>query len=224
MVARIPIKQSEFPAELKKTYQRFHHLVNSTPLVIYSTTYGPKHTCTFVSDKFLEMFGYPPGLMMNNPKFWISKLHPEDRAATIDTVEQQLRKRGFGTVEYRFMNNDGDYSWISDSFSVAYDENEIPFEIVGSWTDITMHKETMEEATRLLTAINATDDSILITDTDGTILYVNPAFSRITGYSYQEAIGRNPKILKSDHQSEEFYRELWETLKRGEVFRSTIIK
>jgi PAS domain S-box-containing protein len=57
--------------------------------------------------------------------------------------------------------------------------------------------------------------TIVITDRDGTIEYVNPYFSKVTGYSHEEAIGQNPQVLKSGVQSTEFYRTLWDTIKGG---------
>jgi PAS domain S-box-containing protein len=60
---------------------------------------------------------------------------------------------------------------------------------------------------------------VVITDTRGNIEYVNPKFTRVTGYSPHEAIGRNPRILKSGHQPPEFYEELWDTITAGEEWR-----
>jgi PAS domain S-box-containing protein len=81
-----------------------------------------------------------------------------------------------------------------------------------------------EEALRRLgTAIEQAAETIVITDATGTIEYVNPAFERITGFSREEAIGQNPRILKSGKQDATFYRQLWATLTRGEVWSGHLI-
>ena len=74
------------------------------------------------------------------------------------------------------------------------------------------------ERRRLATAIEQSADAVLITDTTGAIEYVNPAFERVTGYSSAEAIGQNPRILKSGVQSPAFYVAMWEALKNGQSF------
>jgi len=76
-----------------------------------------------------------------------------------------------------------------------------------------------EEARRLLsTAIEQSHDAVVITDKDGSILYVNPAFERITGYSREEAVGQNPRFLKSGVQDEAFYKTMWDTILSGRVW------
>ncbi|MEW6526921.1 MAG: SpoIIE family protein phosphatase [Spirochaetota bacterium] len=70
----------------------------------------------------------------------------------------------------------------------------------------------------LLRAIEQSPASIVITDTNGTIQYVNPKFEAITGYTFAEAIGKNPRILKSGFQPLEFYQNMWHTILRGEVW------
>ncbi len=79
------------------------------------------------------------------------------------------------------------------------------------------------ERERLLSAINQADEMVLITDANGTIHYVNPAFERVTGYTRQEAIGQNPRMLKSGQQDDAFYRKMWETISNGKAFRSRMI-
>ncbi len=75
------------------------------------------------------------------------------------------------------------------------------------------------ERIRLLeTAVEQSGSSIVITDKDGRILYVNPAFTRITGYSKEEAIGNNPRVLKTDLHDEKFYQDLWKTISSGRVW------
>jgi PAS domain S-box-containing protein len=75
---------------------------------------------------------------------------------------------------------------------------------------------------QLTLAIEHSADLIMITDRDGVILYVNPAFERISGFSKQEVLGARPNILKSGKHSDRFYKELWETILSGEVWRGEI--
>jgi sigma-B regulation protein RsbU (phosphoserine phosphatase) len=71
--------------------------------------------------------------------------------------------------------------------------------------------------------VEQTADSIIITDKDGIIEYVNPGFEATTGYSCSEALGKTPRILKSGHHDGEFYQKLWQQLRGGNHFRGTIL-
>jgi PAS domain S-box-containing protein len=84
--------------------------------------------------------------------------------------------------------------------------------------DITDRIRAEEERKRLSTAISQSAEAIVITDTEGTILYVNPAFEKTTGYSREEAIGKNPRILQSGKHPKQFYSDLWNTIKHGEIW------
>lgn len=88
--------------------------------------------------------------------------------------------------------------------------------------DIRTRKAAEAERNRLVAAIEQTHDTVVITDTAGKILYVNPAFTESSGYSRKEAVGRNPRVLKSGRHPDSFYREMWEQLLAGRVWRGTI--
>jgi PAS domain S-box-containing protein len=75
----------------------------------------------------------------------------------------------------------------------------------------------------LLTAVEQAADGVVITGTDGNIQYANPAFTRMTGYTREEVLGRNPRILKSGRQPETFYKNLWKTICAGEVWHGELI-
>lgn len=89
--------------------------------------------------------------------------------------------------------------------------------------DVTDRRRLEAERARLFTAIEQSQASVVITDTQGTIQYVNPAFTRISGYSAQEIIGENPRILKSGHTSEEEYSAMWRTLTSGEPYSAIFL-
>ncbi len=82
--------------------------------------------------------------------------------------------------------------------------------------------DTIEQSD-LLTAVEQTADSIVITDLDGNIRYVNPAFTAMTGYTREEAAGKNPRILKSGRQPAEFYQQLWSTIQSGQIWHGELI-
>jgi len=89
--------------------------------------------------------------------------------------------------------------------------------------DITERKRVEAEHARLVTAIEQSAEAVMITTTSGEIEYVNPAFSRITGYSREEALGQNPRILKSGNQDPALYQELWETVLQGKDWHGELI-
>ena len=84
-------------------------------------------------------------------------------------------------------------------------------------------KRAEQERSRLAAALESAGEAIMITDVNGSIEYVNAAFIRIHGFSREEAIGKSPRILKSGKHDVEFYRDLWNTLLRGEVWSGEII-
>ena len=91
--------------------------------------------------------------------------------------------------------------------------------IVAVVRDITERKKIEEQNLRLLHAVEQSPTSIVITDTKGNIEYVNPKFSEVTGYSRDEVLGKNPRILKSGEVSREFYKNLWDTIISGLEWR-----
>lgn len=95
--------------------------------------------------------------------------------------------------------------------------------VLGIYSDITSRKQTEQSHMRLATAVEQAQETIVITDETGTILYVNPAFEKSSGYTCEDAIGQNPRILKSGNQPAEFYRDMWTTLRRGEVWSGHLI-
>lgn len=98
-----------------------------------------------------------------------------------------------------------------------------PGQFATVFYDITKRRLAEAELQRLSIAIEQTPEIVVITDKNGTIQYVNPAFEKITGYTREEAIGQNPRILKSGQHDDRFYKEMWETLKAGEIWRGQIV-
>jgi len=90
--------------------------------------------------------------------------------------------------------------------------------VTAAIRDISARRAADGDRARLLAAVEQSSDAVIVTDLAGTIEYVNLAFTRISGYGVDEAIGQNPRILQSGRQSAAFYRALWRRLARGEVW------
>lgn len=89
--------------------------------------------------------------------------------------------------------------------------------------DVTQIKLLEVERARLFTAVEQSDEIVVITDKEGTIVYVNPAFETVTQYTREEAIGKRPSLLKSGKQDAQFYKNLWETILGGNTWRGHLI-
>lgn len=93
----------------------------------------------------------------------------------------------------------------------------------GMINEITLQKHVEMEHAKLAAVVTQSSDAILITDTEGKIEYVNPAFEEVTGYSKEEVLGLKPNLLKSGQHNDDFYRWLWETITEGKVWRGEMI-
>jgi len=89
-------------------------------------------------------------------------------------------------------------------------------------TDITERKRAEQANRQLSRIVEQTEDTVVVTDRQGVIEYVNPAFERQTGYTKEEALGKTPRVIKSGIHDDEFYQNLWNTILKGDVFQSEI--
>lgn len=113
----------------------------------------------------------------------------------------------------------GEIKTIRKNANEIFDKNGIKIGGFESFEDITDQIKTEEKLQILSKAIEASSSSIVITDKNGNIQYVNPYFEKITGYSREEAVGKNPRILKSGEQGFEYYKKLWETISSGKQWK-----
>ncbi|MGE0084942.1 MAG: PAS domain S-box protein [Desulfococcaceae bacterium] len=124
------------------------------------------------------------------------------------------------TGEARHFEN---YSRELDRYYAVTAYRPEPGRFATIFMDITDRKLAEQELNKLAEAVSQASEGIVITGTDGCIIYVNPAFSHITGYSREELIGKNPRIFKSGHQDAAFYRDMWEIILAGRRWSGRLV-
>ena len=149
---------------------------------------------------------------------WMHLIHPNFKAFMADYVANEvLGKHHKFDKEYKIINQHNHKEfWVHGNAELELDKNNQPSKLIGTITDITEQKQTEEKLLKLSQAVEQSPITIVITDTNGFIQYVNPKFVETTGYSVEEVVGKNPRILKSGHTTQEEYKDLWQTIKVGE--------
>jgi PAS domain S-box-containing protein len=152
-------------------------------------------------------------------------LFPKSLAEKMRRADQTLldKKEERITSEILFLDVDGQERWFRTTKTLVEDEAGTLVGITGFALDITDSKIANAELELLEPAINQTTDAIVITDTDGVIKFVNPAFEALTGYANSEVIGEKTSILKSGRQSDEYYETLWKTIIKGDTWTGRFI-
>ena len=194
--------QEELATELKAARDRFQYLLTVTPGVIYTTQASGNYACTSVSDNVDAIMGFSPWEMIEEPDFWFSRLHPDDASRVVPEV-RSLIEQGGGTTEYRLRNRDRNYIWIRDTFRVIRDDAGRPLEVVGSWADISYHKQAEQALGERMAVINdlqafvAASPAVIYTTTqtaDGfACRFVSESLESTTGYLPGE-MRDNPKF------------------------------
>jgi len=123
-------------------------LVGASPAIIYTTQVSGDFACTFVSENLNNVMAYAPWEMRDDAKFWVKHLHPDDAGGVFTEIDR-LIKQGGGALEYRFRHRRGHYVWVQDTFTVMYDKEGTPKEIVGSWADISERKRIEAELQKM---------------------------------------------------------------------------
>ncbi len=149
--------------------------------------------------------------------------------AVQEMTPEQLRATSL-VIELENYCKDGSIIPVESNISFLFDADGRPVGFIGASRNISDRKhiekrlqEAEIEQRKLTRAVEQSSSAIIVTDKQGVIEYVNPAFSRATGYDAAEVIGKNPRILKSGQHPPEFYQKMWRTLLNGEVWQGELI-
>lgn len=175
---------------------------------------------TYANPRFYEVSGYQQEEVIGeNPRLLQSGLtETQEYSELWETISSGETWQG----ELRNKRKDGTLYWDKTIISpVSSDDGEVTH-YISVKEDVTAYKKIEERMRVATTVFDAASEAIMVTDLEGVITMVNPAFSEITGFHSQEVLGESPRILNSGHHDEHFYTEMFEELKRSNRWEGEI--
>ena len=139
-------------------------------------------------------------------------VHLEDQTLVQNWLQVLLAGDAVGNLDFRIVRPDGTERYIHTEAEVMRDDHGRAVRLMGIIQDITEVKHATQQLVLSDNVFENSIEGIVITDADGVIQRINPAFSDITGYGEEEVMGQNPRILKSDRHEDEFFAEMWRAL------------
>ena len=179
-----------------------------------------------VNSQWASLVGRAPETVagMTEPQFR-DFIHPDDLARYLAARRQHLDGESPAyECEMRVRSGSGDWIWVMDRGRVVVrDTHGHPLRMAGTWLEITGKKQYEDKLRLAASVFTHAREAIMITGADGTIVEVNDAFCRITGFDRDDVLGRTPKVLSSGRHDEDFYAHMWQTLSekghwQGEVW------
>ena len=206
---------------LREVQARFDQLAAQSRTVVWEVDEGGR--ILYASAALETVLGWRPEEVAGKAHLcdWIAE---DGRDACREQVCGALgRGKAFEKLEVRAARRDGREMWLSMNGMPLFGPDGRLRGYQGSSTDVTARKLAGIERDRLIRAVESSGETIVITDAAGSILYANPAFEKATGYRREEALGQNPRILKSGLHDAAFYRGMWEKLQAGEAWEGEIV-
>lgn len=205
-------------AEAQGEYERrFRHTLEEIDLV--AVTVDRAGYVTFCNDHFLELTGWHRDEALGER--WVERFIPEEQWAA---VGERLAGIERGVAPPRRYDNevltrDGERRLIRWNTTLSFGGDGAVVGVTAIGEDITERRRAERQVRKLSRAIEESPSIVQITDREGLIEYVNPKFTKVTGYTLEEVVGKNPRLLKSGETGPDEYRTLWETVLAGGEWR-----
>ena len=215
-------KQTE--AALIESRRNLNTLMRNLPGMAYRCRDDPHRTTEFVSEGCHELTGYPPeALLYNRVTSYADLIHPEDRQQVWQNVQLALsEKRRFHLV-YRIIHVSGEVRWVWEQGCGIYTSQGDLLAVEGLVLDFTAQQQAEQQIRLQAMALVAADMGISISDQQNLVTWINPAFTRLTGYSAQDIIGNSIEILRSGEHPDSLYEELNASIRAGHVWHGELI-
>lgn len=205
-------KRKQAEQALKQSEEILKNTFDLSPSIISKANINTGYFIQ-VNQAVTRILGYSVEEFTSKPL--LDFIHQDDRQKTKEELSKQQKGKETIFFENRYLCKDGSYKLMAWHCTKA-DKNGI---VTAIGSDISERKEAEAVVKKLSTAVRQSPSIVVIADTEGKLEYVNPKFTESTGYSLSEVIGKKTNILKSGEQDSAFYKEMWEIIDSGKVWR-----
>lgn len=196
----------------------YRELADNSPVMIWAS--GVDKQYKFFNKAWLDFSGKPLQSLLGNG--WSEIVHPDDLQFCLDSHYAAFDEGKCFDIEYRLRRHDGEYRWVIDTAAPRLNKKGEFQGFIGSCIDITPRMERERKLGLVARSVDLLDDGVMMTGPDRLISWVNPAFTKITGYTLEEIKGKKPSILSSGRHNEEFYQQIYNKLDAGERWQGEI--
>ena len=217
-------EQKKLEQELQKSHDLLASLSHRIPEMIYQFRLFPDGNCCFpyVSSAIKRIYGLTPEQVSTDATPLLELIHPQDFAEVMESIQDSAGTLESWDKQFRVVLSSGEIRWnLGSARPQGLEDGSVLWH--GIFSDITLQKERELELRKLLRAVQQSPVTILITDTEGLIEFVNPKFTELTGYSADEAIGQNPRILNAGQTPPEIFTDLWDTISSGNIWCGEVL-
>ncbi|PAW77657.1 MAG: hypothetical protein B9S32_10285 [Verrucomicrobia bacterium Tous-C9LFEB] len=209
---------------MRESEERFRSMANSAPVMLWMSKPEIQHD--FFNDPWLLFRGKESKQEIGEG--WLAGVHPDDFEVCRDLHHNKFSTLVNYDVEYRLQREDGEYRWILETGRPYGVHDNTCVGYVGSCVDITDQKRANDELRIFGEAIRSINEVVVITNSEleppgPQIVFVNEAFTRHTGYTSEEVIGKTPRILQGPSTDRDFLNRLKSTLQQGLPFREETV-
>jgi PAS domain S-box-containing protein len=181
-------------------------------------------------ENYYRIFGYKEDPVLSDIENMLVRIHPDEKKKLLQSINQaMLSKVNTWEEEHRFLRSDGSYAIVSNNALIIRDPEGKAIRVIGAMQDITKQKEEEQHLRLLESVITNTQDAVLITEAEPfdaqglRIVYVNEAFTKMTGYTAAEVIGKTPRILQGPKSDKKELARLRKALRNWEACEITTI-
>lgn len=206
---------------LRESEEKYRAVFETAADIIYVISADGKMEAISPSVETITGYKVEEWINRNMAELASKFLHPEDMAAMERSFAQTTQGKP-DKVEIRIKRKDGTQAVTENQGWPLMQDGKVT-KVIGIARDITLRRKQEEDLKILGDAIRQSGEIVVITDGNGIIEYVNPAVERVTGYKPEEMIGGAPNRLKSGKHPPEFYRDMWNTIKSGAVWKGMMI-
>ncbi len=198
---------------------KYEQLVETANDIIF--TADLKGYFTYVNPPAEHLTGYSAKELLG--KHFLELMRSDYHEKAQRFYAKQVEERVLNTYfEFPAVVKNGKELWLGQNAQLIMDDDEI-IALQAIARDITIRKQTERQLLLQDTALHAAANGIVITDRDGKVIWVNKAFTALTQYESDEAVGKNPRLLKSGQQGPEFYQKMWQTIAAGEIWQDEVV-